>query len=165
MRTISNIFTLQTTSQYKQCGRRQREERLGRSSWNVNVYCTRAGGCEDKPSYLQNAEGNRDALMVQVADMFMYCWSLWLIGQSNSSETESPSTSVLVHVANFVQVTVDTLWQFYVFGGSSTTTMQTSCQHRFVWWLMYLSCVQEPCTTSQCVQSQYKSTGGLTFPC
>ena len=34
----------------------------------MNVYCTRAGGCEDKPSYLQE-----DALMVQVANMFMYC--------------------------------------------------------------------------------------------
>ena len=34
--------------------------------WNVNVYCTRAGRCEDKPGYLQNAEGGRDPLNVQV---------------------------------------------------------------------------------------------------
>ena len=53
VRTISNIFTLQTTSQYEQCGQRQREETLGRSSWNVNVYCMRAGSCEDKPGYLR----------------------------------------------------------------------------------------------------------------
>ena len=57
-------FTLQTTSQHKHCGRRQQEETLGRTSWNVNVYCTRTASCEDKPGYLQNEEGSRDALMV-----------------------------------------------------------------------------------------------------
>ena len=68
MQTISYIFALQTTSQHEQCGRRRREETLGRSSWNVNVYCTRAGSCEDKPGYLQNVEGPRDTLIVQVAE-------------------------------------------------------------------------------------------------
>ena len=29
-----------------QCGRRRRQETLRRSSWSVNVYCTRAGSCE-----------------------------------------------------------------------------------------------------------------------
>ena len=28
-----------------------------------------AVGCEDKPGYLQNAEGGRDALMIQVAEL------------------------------------------------------------------------------------------------
>ena len=27
----------------------------------MNVYCTRAASCEDKPGYLQNAEGSRDS--------------------------------------------------------------------------------------------------------
>ena len=34
----------------------------------MNVYCMRAGSCEDKPGYLKNVEGGRDALMVQVAE-------------------------------------------------------------------------------------------------
>ena len=33
----------------------------------MNVDCMRAGSCEDKPGYLQNVEGGRDALTVQVA--------------------------------------------------------------------------------------------------
>ena len=69
MQTISNIFALQTTFQHEQCGQRQQEEMLGRSSWNVNAYCTRAGYCEDKLGYLQNVEGGRDALMVQLASL------------------------------------------------------------------------------------------------
>ena len=32
----------------------------------MNVYGTRAGSCEDKPGYLQNVEGSRDSLIVQV---------------------------------------------------------------------------------------------------
>ena len=76
MWTISNIFALQTTSQYEQCGQRQREETLGRSSWNVNVYYTRAGSCEDKPAYLQNTEGCRrcvDGPSCRVADGVSLC--------------------------------------------------------------------------------------------
>ena len=43
----------------------QQGEMLGRSSWSVNVYCKRVGSCVDKPGYLQNAEGSRDALIVE----------------------------------------------------------------------------------------------------
>ena len=32
----------------------------------MNVYCTGAGSYEDKPGYLQNTEGGRDSLIVQV---------------------------------------------------------------------------------------------------
>ena len=52
-------FSMQTTFQFKHCGRTWQEETLGRNSWRVNVYCTRAGSCEDKHGYLQNA-GGRD---------------------------------------------------------------------------------------------------------
>jgi len=31
---------------------------FGKSSWSVNIYCTRAASCEDKHGYLQNIEGN-----------------------------------------------------------------------------------------------------------
>ena len=50
-------------------------------------------------------------------EMFMYCWSLWMIGQSSSNETQSPSASALVHVANFVQVTTTNFNKFVVLWG------------------------------------------------
>ena len=42
------------------------KQTLGKNSWSVNVYCMRAGSCEDKPGYLQNAEGGRESLIAQV---------------------------------------------------------------------------------------------------
>ena len=55
MQTISNnIFV-----QHNQCGQRRRGEKLGRGSWSVNAYYTRAASfCEDKHGHLQNAEGS-----------------------------------------------------------------------------------------------------------
>ena len=48
-------FVLQTsTSGVSETG--WQGETLGRSSWRVKFYCTRAGSYEDKPGYLQNAE-------------------------------------------------------------------------------------------------------------
>ena len=32
----------------------------------MSIYCTRAGSCVDKSGYLQNAEGGRDLLIIQV---------------------------------------------------------------------------------------------------
>ena len=37
-----------------------------------DIYCTRAGSCEDKPGYLQNAKGGRDPLIVQVEYLTVY---------------------------------------------------------------------------------------------
>ena len=31
---------------------------LGKSSWSMNIYCTRAASCEEKHGYLENAEGS-----------------------------------------------------------------------------------------------------------
>ena len=66
VQTISNIFAPQTTFQHEhivQCGRRRREETLRRSSWSVNVYCTRTGSCEVATYRTQKAA---DSLIVQV---------------------------------------------------------------------------------------------------
>ena len=52
---ISNIFAL--TFQNEHSFRRRRREKLERSSWSMKVYCMSAASCEDKPGYLQNADG------------------------------------------------------------------------------------------------------------
>ena len=68
MRSISNIFALQTTFQHEQClfrtstvlqwAKTVKRETLGRSSWSVKVYCRpkRAASCEDRPGCLQNVD-------------------------------------------------------------------------------------------------------------
>ena len=56
MRTISNIFALDYFLAQAVWAKKQ-EETLGRSNWSVNIYCTRAASCEDKPGYVQKAEG------------------------------------------------------------------------------------------------------------